>query len=120
MYGSSAIFMASPRSLRGELRDRVHVGLVDKGRAGQYGLLAAAAVVAVRLVEPERVDRQVALEVGLLVDGELDGALLDGGDEVRVEVEGGDLGLAARVGQRLHGRQREGGAEGDDLVDGLV
>jgi hypothetical protein len=52
------------------------------------------------LVEPESADRQVAPQVGLLVDGELDAAVLDGLDEVLVEVEGRDLGLAARIRHR--------------------
>src|SRR5207244_1158978 len=86
---------SSPGALRGELGDLGDVGLVDEGRAGQHGLLTAAAVVAVVLVEPQRVDRQVALQIRLLVDRELDRALADRGREVLVEVEGRDLGLAA-------------------------
>src|SRR5437773_1895587 len=81
---------------------------------------ATAAVVAVRLVEPQRVDRQVPLEVGLLVDGPLDLAGLDGADRVLVEVEGGELGLAARLGDGLDGGHRERGAERGDVVDGGV
>ena len=46
--------------------------LLVANRAGYRSLcrlLTAAAVVAVVLVEPQRVDREVALQVGLLVDG---------------------------------------------------
>ena len=63
--------------------------------------LAAADDVAVVQVEPQRVDRQVALQVRLLVDGPLHAAVLDGVDECGVGVEGDDLGRAARVTDRL-------------------
>ena len=69
--------------------------LVDEGRAGQHGL-ATAEDVAVLLVEVELGDGHVALQVGLLVDGELDLAVLHGLRRVRVGVEGADLRLAAR------------------------
>ena len=76
--------------------------LVLSTKAGPVSTgLAAADEVAVVLVQPERVDGQVALEVGLLVDSELDLAVLDGLGGIRVQVEGGDLRLAAGVSSAL-------------------
>src|SRR3954451_1870323 len=62
--------------LRRVLGDLVDVRAVDEGRAGEHRL-AAAEVVAVGQVEPQRLDGHVTLDVGLLVDGELDRAVLD-------------------------------------------
>ena len=50
-------------------------------------------VLALRLVEREEHDRQVALQVLLLVDGELDLAVLDRLHDVAAEVERAELGL---------------------------
>ena len=52
------------------------------------------------------VDGQVALHVGLLVDRELDLLVLDRVRGVGVQVERGDLGLAAGVRLRLRARER--------------
>ncbi len=93
--------------------------LVDERRAGQDGL-AAADVVAVLLVQVQRGDGQVALHVRLLVDRELDLAVLDGLRRVGVEVEGDELGLAAGRVHRLERVEGDRRAEGDDLVDRLV
>ena len=67
--------------------------LVDERRTGQHGL-ATAEDVAVLLKEIELCDGHVALQVGLLVDVELDLAVLHSLRRVRVGVEGADLGLA--------------------------
>src|SRR3954451_3927825 len=99
-----------------DLRD---VGLVDEGRTGQHGL-AATEDVAVPQVEVELGDGQVALQVGLLVDEELDLPLTDGLRGVRIGVERADLGLGPDRRDRLDGIQSLGGPEGDDPVDGLV
>src|SRR3954452_18456757 len=68
--------LSSAGALRGELGDAVGVLLGDEGRTGENGRGAAAADVAVVPVEPEGVDGEVALQVGLLVDGEFDRAVL--------------------------------------------
>ena len=71
--------------------------------------LAAADVVAVAEVEPQRRNRQVALDVGLLVDGELDAAVLDGLRRIGAQVEGHDLSLTARLLDSIQrGRSRSG------------
>src|ERR1700755_2498433 len=79
--------------------DGVDVGLVYERGPGQHGL-AASDCVAIVEVQPERVDREVALQERLLVDGPLDSAGLDRVDEFCVRVEGADLCLAARVVNR--------------------
>src|SRR5918911_516041 len=109
----------SPRAVRGELGDLPDVGLVDERRA-RRDVVAAAERVAVRLVQPERVDGLVALHVGLLVDGPFDGAVLDRRDELLVRVEGPDLRRAARSLDRLHRGEGLRRPEGDDPVGGLV
>ena len=58
------------RARLGELLDRRDVGLVDEARAGE-DRLAAADGVGVRLEQLQEHDRQVALQVLLLVDREL-------------------------------------------------
>src|SRR3954447_16342981 len=78
--------------LLGQVGDLVDVVLVDDARPGQHRL-AAADGFQVLLVELEHHDRQVALLVLLLVDGEGDRAVLDALDDVLVQVEGGHLGL---------------------------
>src|SRR3712207_5868332 len=65
-----------PGAGRRELADEFHVGLVDQVRPGQRRL-ATAEHVAVRLVEPQPVDRRIPLQVWLLVDGPLQSAGLD-------------------------------------------
>ncbi len=62
--------------------------LVDEGRAGQHRL-ATTKIIAVLRVQVERGDGHVALHLRLLVDGELDLAVLDGLSDVSIQVEGG-------------------------------
>lgn len=64
-----------------------------------------------------RCDGQVALEVGLLVDGELQAAAPDGGDDLLVELEGRDLGLTTGILRGVDGGEPDGSGEGDHLVD---
>src|SRR5437773_2726041 len=85
---------AESQALAGALpRERDHlrrVRLVDEPRAGQDGL-AAAHGVRVRVVEIEEHDRQVALQVLLLVDREQDLPRLDRLQQVGREVEASHL-----------------------------
>src|SRR6266568_9414890 len=104
---------------RGELADEVDVGLVDQERSGQRGL-ATAEDVAVGLVQPQRVDGQIALQVRLLVDGPLQITRLDLRRDLRVEVERADLGLAARVLDRVDRVERDRRTQGHDEVDARV
>ena len=62
-------------------------------------------IIPVLLKEIELCHGHVALNVGLLVDGELDLAVLDSLGGVRVQVEGADLGGAAGLLDRLEGVQ---------------
>ena len=65
-------------------------------------------------------DGQVPLDVGLLIDGELDATVADGRGCIGAQVERHDLNLAARLVdgvQRRHGDRR---TEGDDVVDAGV
>ena len=75
------------------------LSVFDDARAGEDRLAAADGVQVLR-VELQHHDRQVALLVLLLVDGEGDLAVLDALDDVGVEVEGGDLGLGPGVLRR--------------------
>src|SRR5258705_9638329 len=84
----------------GELLHRTDVGLVDERRTGQGGL-ATTDRVAVGLVEPKTVNRQVALQIRLLVDGELNVARLDCPDQVLVGVERRHLRRGSGVLDRL-------------------
>jgi hypothetical protein len=70
--------------------------------------LAAADGVAIIEIQPQRVDRQVALEERLLVDRPLDLPRLDRVDEFGVGVEGADLGRAACAVGGLNGGKRDG------------
>src|SRR6185437_3535838 len=108
-----------PGAVGRELADDGDVGLVDEERPGQRRL-AADEDVAVHLVEPERVDRLVALQVGLLVDGELEVTGLDLRRDLRVEVERGDLRLAVGVLDRVDGVQRDRCAQREHEVDAGV
>src|SRR3954467_9291521 len=89
--GTSRNLASAPLGVRG---DGVGVGPVDDRWTGEHRL-AAPENVTVALVQPQLVDGLIALQVGLLVDGELDAAVLDRADQVTVQVEGGDLGRAA-------------------------
>src|SRR3954451_8198700 len=102
-----------------ERQDGVDVALVDEGRTGQHWPYAPHDV-AVLLEQVELGDRQVALQVGLLVDRELERAVLDCLRRVDVQVERADLGRAAGRGDDLDRVQCLGGTEGDDPVDLLV
>src|SRR5205823_7668632 len=102
-----------------ELADEVDVVLVDQVRAGQCGL-AATEDVAVGLVQPQRVDGLVALQVRLLVYGPLQVTRLDLRRDLRVEVERADLGLAAGVLDRVDRVQRDRRAQGHHEVDARV
>src|SRR5215813_12936496 len=113
------VLMALPGAGLRELRDGRGVVLVDEARAGE-DRLAAADGVGVGLEELQEHDRQVALQVLLLIDRELDGAGLDVLDHLRVEVERGELRARARAldrGLRGHGDVR---VERDHRVEGLV
>ena len=75
----------------GVLGDRIDVARVDECRAGEHGC-AAADGVAVVDVQPQRVDGEVALQEGLLIDGPSDVAVLDRADQFGIGVEGVDDG----------------------------
>src|SRR2546426_129362 len=94
-----------------ELADKVDVFTVDQERPGQR-CLPTGQDVAVRLVQPQRVDRLVPLQVRLLVDRPLQLSRLDLRRDLRVEVERAQLGLAARVLDGVDGRQRVRRAQG--------
>ena len=87
-----------------EREDDVDVVRVDERRAGQHRP-AAAEVVAVGQVQPQRVHGQVALQVRLLIDGEQDrrrpGCCWR---DIGVQVEGDDLGRAAGLRRRRRSR----------------
>src|SRR5438874_2573588 len=85
-----------PGTAGGELADEVDVLVVDQERPRQRRLPAAEDV-AVGLVQPQRVDRQVALQVRLLVDRPLQVPGLDLRRDLRVEVERADLRLAPGI-----------------------
>src|SRR3954447_2175546 len=102
-----------------ERHDGVDVALVDEGRTGEDGP-STAHDVAVLQVQVELADRQVALQVRLLVDGELKLAVLHRLSRIDVQVERADLGRAARRGDRLDRVQRLSRTQRDDIVDGLV
>src|SRR5690606_4796986 len=111
---------ASTGALGRELRDRGDIGLRDERGAGEHRGHPAAADVAVRPVQPQRVHGEIALEIGLLVHGEPDGAVAHRVHEVLVEVEGGDTGLAVRLPDRVDRGEGVLGPQGHDLVDGRV
>src|SRR5580765_4201860 len=115
----AVVICGSPCSLGREGRDGCHVRGVDEGRAG-CDVLAAADGVAVVLVRPQGVDREVALQVRLLVDRPGHLAVLDGCDELLTRVESADLGRAAGVRDCLDCVEGELGPESDDEVDRLV
>src|SRR5918998_1125565 len=111
-----APYSASP--LLRQLLDGVGVALVDEARAGQHRQ-AAADRVGVLVEQRQEHDRQVPLEVLLLVDGELDLAGLDRLNDVAAEVERGHRRLRARAPHsvaRGHGDVRVQGQHGCDRV----
>src|SRR5262245_30122652 len=103
----------------GQLLDRGDVRLVDEAGAREHRL-AAADRVRVLPVQLEEHDRQVALQVLLLVDGELNVARLDVLEDARAEVERGELGVRARALDRGLGRGRDVRVQRDHPVEGLV
>src|SRR4051794_10896809 len=111
--------LMSPGPLARQLLDRGRVVLVHEARAGEHGL-AAADGVRVRPEQLQEDDRQVALEVLLLVDRELDRPGLDGLDHVRAEVERRQASLRARALDRARGGDRDVRVQRDDRVEGLV
>src|SRR4051812_15430967 len=113
------VLMALPRAGLRELRDGPGVVLVDEARAGEDGQ-AAADGVGVVPEELQEHDRQVALEVLLLIDGELDRPGLDVLDHVRADVERRQLRAGARALDRRLGRLADVRVERDHRVKGLV
>src|SRR5215217_4887988 len=109
----------SARALGGELLHRVGVRLVHEPGSGEHGQTAAHRV-GVRVEQRQEDDRQVTLEVLLLVDGELDLAGLDGLHDVAAQVECGELGVRARALDRVASSDRDVGVEGQDSRDVLV
>src|SRR5262245_5142327 len=105
--------LAGPLFRKG--RDLGRVGLVDETGAGEHGLPAADGV-QIRVVEVEKHDRQVSLQVLMLVDREEHLPLLDRRDHISREVERRDLGLGARTGRGLLRRGRDLRVEGEDAV----
>src|SRR5207248_7858222 len=87
------------------LGDSVDVRLVDECGTRQRWL-SAADDVAVAQIQPQRINRQVALQVRLLVDGPLHVTVLDRIDKGGVRVEGSDPGLADRKSTRLNSSHR--------------
>src|SRR4051812_47149746 len=114
-----AVVLMSARPLRCQLLDLGRVALVDEARPGQ-DRLAAADGVRVGLEQRQEHDRQVALQVLLLVDRELDRAGRDRLHDVAREIEGRELRARARG---LDRRRRGGGdvrVERQHVVVGLV
>src|ERR1700712_3890676 len=109
---------ASAGALRGEGKDDADVRLVYEGWTGE-DRAPTADVVAVLQLEVQRSHRLVALDVGLLVDRELDLAVLDVLGRVGVEVEGDQLRLAVCGAHGLECVQSDRRTERDDVVDRL-
>src|SRR5581483_9609013 len=107
------------RSLRSERDHLRRIRLVDEARSGQHRLPAADRV-RVRVVQEEEHDREVALQILLLVDRELHAAVLDRLQDVGREVEGGDLRRRLDALRRLEGRVADLRVEAEDRVDRLV
>src|SRR4051812_33877397 len=106
-------------ALAGELLHRRRVGLVDEAGARE-DRLAAADRVGVALEQLQEHDRQVALQVLLLVDREVDRAALDALDHIGVDVERRQLGVGARALDRRRRRHRDVRVQGHHRVVGLV
>ena len=88
----------------------------SRSQAGAHHRLAAADGVTVGQVQPQRVDRLIALQVWLLVHGPLHRAGLDLGDLRGVGVEGVQLRGAVRGGDGLDGDERDRPSRGDARV----
>src|SRR4051812_49401308 len=103
----------------GQLLDRRDVALVDEAGPRQHRLAAADRV----RVVPEELqehDRQIALQVLLLVHGELNLARLDVLEHRRAEVERRELRVRAGARDRRLGRGGDVRVQRDDPVEGLV
>src|ERR687895_674634 len=112
-----APYSASP--LLRQLLDGVGVALVDEARAGQHRQAAADRVV-VLVEQRQEHDRQVPLEVLLLVDGELDLAVLDRLHDVAAQVERREPGLGARALDGVARRHRDVRVERQHRIDRVV
>src|SRR4051794_15527804 len=106
-------------ALTGELLDGRGVGLFDEAGPGEHGL-AAADGVGVVLEQLQEHDREVPLEVLLLIDGEQHVAALDVLQQRRAQVERGQLGAGARALDRGLGRRGDVRVQGHHRVVGLV
>src|SRR5919106_1912665 len=98
--GSGPPGVGSARALLRELLDGIGVGLVHEAGAGEHRQ-AAADRVGVLVEQRQEHDRQISLEVLLLVDGELDLAGLDRLHDVAAEVERRHLRLRPRAPDRV-------------------
>src|SRR5215207_8027941 len=117
--GPAADPLTSSGAFAGELLHRVGVRLVDEPRSGEHGQTAAHRV-GVRVEQRQEHDRQVPLEVLLLVDGELDLARLDGLHDIAAQVEGGELRVRAPALDRVARSNGDVGVERQHGGDVLV
>src|SRR3954470_17103905 len=102
-----------------ELCNRQCVCLVDVAGAGQDRLPAANRV-GVRLEELQEHNRQVTLQILLLIDREQHGPVLDVREPLRAQVERRQLRARAGALNRRHGGRGDVRVEGDDSVERLV
>src|SRR5918996_919583 len=98
--GSGPPDVGSARALLRELLDGIGVGLVHEAGAGEHRQPAADRV-GVLVEQRQEHDRQISLEVLLLVDGELDLGGLDRLHDVAAEVERRHLRLRPRAPDRV-------------------
>ena len=100
-------------------REVDHLGgvlLGDEARPGHHG---AGRHQPVQLVQPQQLDRQVALQELLLVDREQHLALIDRLEHAGRQIEGAELDLVQHLDllERRHGRLRGDRPEGEHAVD---
>src|SRR5581483_9482288 len=107
------------RALRRQLDHLRRVRLVHETRSRQHRL-AAADGVRVRVVQVEEHDREISLQVLLLVDREQDVPRGDRFQEVGGEVEARDLCRRLHALRRLVRREADLRVESEDRVDRLV
>src|SRR5271166_4288111 len=112
-------FPYSARADLGELGHSFGVILGYEERAGQHWL-ATTDRVPVGVVQPQHVDRLIALDIGLLIDRKLYLALRDQIDRHGAHVERADLRLRARRLDGVEHDWREWSAKGDDKIDRRV
>src|SRR5918996_227593 len=98
--GSGPPGVGSARALLRELLDGIGVGLIHEAGAGEHRQPAADRV-GVLVEQRQEHDRQISLEVLLLVDGELDLGGLDRLHDVAAEVERRHLRLRPRAPDRV-------------------